>query len=278
MSKAKNFRAKKIKKSLKSVEKLKKGWKKCSALRRRRIHQTPQLVTPTNPVFPNEGQLKHSIIIISISKSIQRNELLDDDDYLERTISQEEQSDSSDSSSHGDLSKVNGSSNESISHSEDEEDYSLDEFDADPGRSHSIIDEHSQKEIYPNSGITLLQFALYFIWLCNRLKMNQRTRSTLLKFIKFVLPINNNLPLTYKTLLKLLVPKEQRNTTVQVCNLCKETIENCRESSCQSKGKDSFRLVEFDVASQLADVYKRESYCALEYKGLWLDETQNMSH
>lgn len=131
----------------------------------------------------------------------------------------------------------------------------------------------SMEEIYAGSEINLSDFIFSFLLCCRKINLSERGSSTLLKFIKTILPKDNKIPGCFKTILRKL--KINRKNEKNVCNICNRISEMavcgsefCRNSS--RKLKKNFdkpaTIFELEYMKQLKRVLKQNQNTIEKYK------------
>jgi hypothetical protein len=121
--------------------------------------------------------------------------------------------------------------------------------------------------IFLGSLLTIREFRICFFWLCQKLNLTNNGCELLFKFIKRLLPTNNKLPHSYRTLKKEV--NEYKFQKYKVCVDCGEKISNNNCLKCSSSS-NTHKLVEtaiFDFETQLKEIYARNKDEISKYKG-----------
>jgi hypothetical protein len=116
--------------------------------------------------------------------------------------------------------------------------------------------------IFSGSKITLKDYNLYFLWICNKLKLSQRKRKFLYKSIKLTYPIENNLPTTFESLKKNFETKMGNSNIISLCDICycekiDKNIQNCgncvkkKISRAKQSKRKIIEAVIYDYKNQL---------------------------
>lgn len=129
------------------------------------------------------------------------------------------------------------------------------------------------EEIYAGSEIKLSDFIFSFLLCCRKINLSERGSSTLLKYIKSILPKDNKIPGCFKNILSKL--KISRKNEKNVCNICNRISEIavCESTFCQNssrKLKKNFdkpaTIFELDYMKQLKRVLKKNENTIEKFK------------
>lgn len=128
--------------------------------------------------------------------------------------------------------------------------------------------------IFPSSEqshISLFEFTLVYLKMCNKLKLNKIARNLILNFIKTVLPTNNIIPNTYYKLIRFLnIPKPQNKIICETCYADLDAQPNNKLicNICKIEKNSNLQISKFDLKSQLHNVILRHKENIDKYKGL----------
>ena len=137
--------------------------------------------------------------------------------------------------SHRSQTSSSSSSSSSVS-------YSIDEP---ASSSSSSEDDASQRnvrnELYKNAQLTVAEFNVLFQGCVGRMALPEAHCETLLNFVRLILPLDNNLPLSYRRIKKV-VNDECMEKTV-LCSICFSELNDdkrCSSETCSSHRKEKF--------------------------------------
>lgn len=128
--------------------------------------------------------------------------------------------------------------------------------------------------ICENSPINLFEFKNGFLWCCSKLKLPKIHRSTLLGFIKSILPGDNIIPRSYRRLIKDV--KINKSKKMSICYFCSKelsdnsscTNEDCKKNMTKNPYIESMvQCVKFNVSEQLIFIIKKQNSLIENYKG-----------
>ena len=117
--------------------------------------------------------------------------------------------------------------------------------------------------IYDNSNIKIIDFALSFLLLCKKIKINSTAKDTILEYIATLLPLNNKIPTSYKKLTKNFKLNSVKKT--QLCNSCFKEFCNC----LRLNDKKIF-VYEFDLVNQLTSIIRKNWEISCRYRGIFV--------
>jgi RNA polymerase subunit RPABC4/transcription elongation factor Spt4 len=117
--------------------------------------------------------------------------------------------------------------------------------------------------------LTFNEFRLSYFWICKEMNLANKHRDLLLKYLKRLLPSNNKLPNSYKTLKKDV--NEYSFQKYKVCVDCAGKISNNNCPNCFSNNTSKqVDAAVFDFETQLTDIYIRNTQEILKYKGIFI--------
>ena len=172
---------------------------------------------------------------------------------------------------------------EEIEEEEDNLQYSDNVSTSDEDDSSGLIsDIDSQTPIYPNSLITIKEFELSYLLMCDKLKLCKSYRALLLTYIKNLLPVTNKVTQSYNKLEKKMIGKDIN--VAKICRSCLKHLKdmNCVNRNCNSNNKQiDNRLYKhshidvafFDIKKQLRYIIAKnmkEIVKIQRYKGKYL--------
>jgi hypothetical protein len=118
------------------------------------------------------------------------------------------------------------------------------------------------------SSLNCYQFAVIYLKLCNKLKLNKIQRDLILRFISAVLPPNNKIPNSYYKLQSFLNIEKIINK--KICSLCYNNLQVVNKLyqcvKC-NKQNDGIEITTFDLEAQLRTILHKHKDTIIKYKG-----------
>jgi hypothetical protein len=111
------------------------------------------------------------------------------------------------------------------------------------------------RPLYNGSLLSVKQFALTFLYICNQFKLSESHSNVLLKFLRYILPSNNRVPLSYY-----LIKRHFQSKTSN--DFCKD----CMKFECGCTSSKKTKIISFEYAIQLRKLVERQYSTIIEYK------------
>lgn len=122
--------------------------------------------------------------------------------------------------------------------------------------------------IYDGSRMTVKDFNIFFMWLCNKLKLSESKRHFLFKSIKTTYPSINNLPSTFDSLQAQIDTKKDNSKVLRLCSVCyakkndkdKSSCDSCTRKNISSNQQSKRELIDaivYDYKEQLKSIISK---------------------
>ena len=130
----------------------------------------------------------------------------------------------------------------------------FDEYDLNDNFNYENNDVTETSYIYAGSHLSVNEFAVSYLWLTQKLRISRIGREILLDFIRSLLPFNNNIPKSYRAILK--SKKFSQPKPVKICSICYNDTLNC---DCKiTNFKKTIEVLKFNLQEQFEYILSKE--------------------
>ena len=143
--------------------------------------------------------------------------------------------------------------------------HDLDSSDTDAEDECDLAEEIQEHEfIYNGSRLTVKEFNLSYLWLCQRLSLPKNKRAQLLAYIKTLLPYPNKITSYHSLVHKISINNEK--SVIKACSACFTETKKQPCDTCASSR--TIQVAKFNVYNQVERIIQRHWNEIVAYKGI----------